>query len=198
MTSPSPTPDNIEVSATIPKEVRDYAAWLGIDLEVHPDLYVLARDGLHAPLDLPWKSATAPSGDIYFYNTDTGMTSWEHPRDAEFRERARAEVARREENNINVATSKKAKEVGQSPQRKPLSSVKKRNNTNNNNNNGNDDDDDMEYMYDTLTSPSSSQSQRSHNASTPTAAAAARSRSRQQQQQQQSVNNSLNNTPPSP
>jgi len=79
----------------ITKEVRDYASWLGIDLDRYPDLASLAYEGLYAPLPSPWKSTTTPQGDLYFYNAETKVTVWEHPEDATYRARAKAEMSLR-------------------------------------------------------------------------------------------------------
>ena len=88
-------------SSPVTKEVHDYALWLGINLETFPDLAFLALEGLRAPLPSPWRSTTTPDGDVYFYDTESGATAWEHPADATYRARAQAEIAMREAVNLS-------------------------------------------------------------------------------------------------
>ncbi|MES1909458.1 MAG: hypothetical protein MHM6MM_002189 [Cercozoa sp. M6MM] len=52
----------------------------------------LARAGLVAPLPSPWMACTTDSDDaddggVYYFNTSTGESSWEHPSDSEFKSR---------------------------------------------------------------------------------------------------------------
>ena len=60
----------------------DYAKWLGMDLETEKDLMWIAREGLKAPLPEHWKPCKAPdTGDIYYFNFQTGESVWDHPCD---------------------------------------------------------------------------------------------------------------------
>ena len=60
----------------------DYAKWLGMDLEKEKDLMWIAREGLKAPLPDNWKPCKAPdTGDIYYFNFQTGESVWDHPCD---------------------------------------------------------------------------------------------------------------------
>jgi len=68
-----------EISAA---EVEEYARWLGMDLESYPDLFWIAREGLVKPLPAPWKACQArQTGDLFFFNFETGESSWDHPCD---------------------------------------------------------------------------------------------------------------------
>ena len=64
------------------EEVIEYANWLGIDVENDHDLIWIAREGLMAPLPTDWKPCKQEnSEEIYYFNFDTGDSTWEHPCD---------------------------------------------------------------------------------------------------------------------
>ena len=53
-----------------------------MDLEKEKDLLWIAREGLRAPLPEHWKPCKVPgTGDIYYFNFQTGDSVWEHPCD---------------------------------------------------------------------------------------------------------------------
>ena len=84
-------------------EIVDYAKWLGLDLEAEKDLLWIAREGLKAPLPEHWKPCKTPgTGDIYYFNFQTGDSVWEHPCDEYYKslyakEKANLEERRRKE-----------------------------------------------------------------------------------------------------
>ena len=72
----------------------DYAKWLGMDLETEKDLMWIAREGLKAPLPEHWKPCKAPdTGDIYYFNFQTGESVWDHPCDEYYKNLYAAEKA---------------------------------------------------------------------------------------------------------
>ncbi len=81
-------------------EIVDYAKWLGMDLEAEKDLMWIAREGLKAPLPEHWKPCKTPgTGDIYYFNFQTGDSVWEHPCDEHYKSlyaAEKAELAKRE------------------------------------------------------------------------------------------------------
>ena len=60
-------------------DLVEYAAFLHLDLENEPELAWIARKGLVTPLPEGWKPCAAPSGELYYFNFDTGESVWEHP-----------------------------------------------------------------------------------------------------------------------
>lgn len=66
-------------------EVKKYAEWLGMDLEKDADLLWIAREGLKAPLPHNWKPCKTSTGEIFYYNTDTCTSFWDHPCDDHYR-----------------------------------------------------------------------------------------------------------------
>ena len=76
-------------------EIVDYAKWLGMDLEAEKDLLWIAREGLKAPLPEHWKPCKTPgTGDIYYFNFQTGDSVWEHPCDEHYKSLYAAEKAK--------------------------------------------------------------------------------------------------------
>ena len=48
-------------------------------------LLLYAPQGLVTPLPEGWKPCAAPSGELYYFNFDTGESVWEHPGDEYYR-----------------------------------------------------------------------------------------------------------------
>mmetsp|Transcript_95683 Transcript_95683/g.270789 ORF Transcript_95683/g.270789 Transcript_95683/m.270789 type:complete len:167 (-) Transcript_95683:194-694(-) len=66
-------------------EVRNYGEWLGMDPEQDRDLFHIAREGLKAPLTDGWKPCQNAEGEIFYFNFETGSSSWDHPADDMYR-----------------------------------------------------------------------------------------------------------------
>ena len=76
-------------------EMVDYAKWLGMDLATESDLLWIAREGLKTPLPEHWKPCKTPgTGDIYYFNFQTGDSVWEHPCDEHYKSLYAAEKAK--------------------------------------------------------------------------------------------------------
>ena len=57
-----------------------YARYLGIDPETEPSLLNVAREALTDPLPLGWERHLDEAYNMpFFYNTEGGFTSWQHP-----------------------------------------------------------------------------------------------------------------------
>ena len=55
------------------EEVREYAKWLGMELENDRDLFWIAKEGLKAPLPENWKPCkTVDTDEIYYFNFASG------------------------------------------------------------------------------------------------------------------------------
>ncbi|OMJ90040.1 hypothetical protein SteCoe_7722 [Stentor coeruleus] len=68
------------------EEIAEYAMFLGMSLPEDEEFLYIAREGLKAPLPEPWKPCQTKTGDIYFFNFDTGQSVWEHPCDTYYKE----------------------------------------------------------------------------------------------------------------
>ena len=57
-----------------------------MDLNAEAELMWIAREGLKAPLPEHWKPCKTPgTGDIYYFNFQTGDSIWEHPCDERYK-----------------------------------------------------------------------------------------------------------------
>ena len=66
-------------------EVRDMAEYLGIDEVAEPELMWVARQAFVAPLGEDWRELEDDAGEVYFYNPETGESTYSHPLDATFK-----------------------------------------------------------------------------------------------------------------
>ncbi|UJR13443.1 hypothetical protein I4U23_000457 [Adineta vaga] len=63
------------------EELHEYATYIGIDPEKESELLWLAKEGLMKPLPSGWKACQEENGELYYFNFDTGKSSWDHPYD---------------------------------------------------------------------------------------------------------------------
>ena len=69
------------------EELKDYAMWLGLDPKTDQDLFYIAQEALVTDLPPKWKIYQKKGEDNPFYfNTETGQSSWNHPFDSYFKE----------------------------------------------------------------------------------------------------------------
>jgi hypothetical protein len=66
-------------------DIEDYAKFLGADLPEDRDLLYIAEEGILAQLPPLWKPFKTATEDIYYFNTKTGESQWEHPCDEQYR-----------------------------------------------------------------------------------------------------------------
>jgi hypothetical protein len=67
------------------KEIKEYAEWLGMNVEEDRELLWIARDGLKAPLPPEWRPCESSDGDIFYFNFSTRESVWDHPMDDHYR-----------------------------------------------------------------------------------------------------------------
>ena len=70
-------------------EIQEYAVYIGLDPSQDSDLLYIAREGLKAPLPVPWKPCETQDGAVFYFNFETQESLWEHPCDLFYKERAR-------------------------------------------------------------------------------------------------------------
>ena len=73
-------------NAPTPEEITEYAAYLGMDPVADKDLLYIAEWALSAPLPEGWTEHVDTSGNEFYFNSMTGVSTYEHPLDGQFRE----------------------------------------------------------------------------------------------------------------
>lgn len=81
------------------EDVRRYAAFLHMKLPEDEDLLWIPREGLCAPLPAPWTACRTSEEELFYYNFDTGESSWEHPCDDYYRKQYLAQKTRKQAEN---------------------------------------------------------------------------------------------------
>lgn len=76
------------------QEIEEYAKFLGVDPATEPQLLWLGRAGLKEPMPKEWKPCKTDTGDVYYFNFETGESIWDHPMDEVFKARVETERAR--------------------------------------------------------------------------------------------------------
>eukprot|EP00929_Paragymnodinium_shiwhaense_P084906 TRINITY_DN4542_c0_g2_i1.p1 TRINITY_DN4542_c0_g2~~TRINITY_DN4542_c0_g2_i1.p1 ORF type:complete len:123 (-),score=31.97 TRINITY_DN4542_c0_g2_i1:289-657(-) len=94
-------------------EVEEYAAWLGMELPEDKEFLWIAREGLKAPLPRPWKPCQTENSEIFYFNFETGESTWDHPCDERCRrvyEERKVEKKERKEKKLQREKAEKMKE----------------------------------------------------------------------------------------
>eukprot|EP00928_Gymnodinium_smaydae_P016599 TRINITY_DN1624_c0_g3_i1.p2 TRINITY_DN1624_c0_g3~~TRINITY_DN1624_c0_g3_i1.p2 ORF type:complete len:225 (-),score=49.62 TRINITY_DN1624_c0_g3_i1:243-917(-) len=76
-------------------DIEDYARCLGMDPDEDAEFLYLAKEGLEMPLDPPWRHCESADGELFYFNFETGESSWDHPNDEDLRLRFQALKAQR-------------------------------------------------------------------------------------------------------
>ena len=69
-----------------PKQVLEYAIYIGIDPPAEAFLLWIAEDGIQAALPPNYTQHSDDKGEVYYYNSDNKESSWEHPMDDHYRQ----------------------------------------------------------------------------------------------------------------
>jgi len=72
--------DNVEL-----EELAGFAEHLGLSLPAEQDLMWICKMALNAPVPAGWTPHNDGAGNTYYYNAETGASSWDHPSDPYFR-----------------------------------------------------------------------------------------------------------------
>jgi centrosomal protein CEP164 len=88
--------DEISSHPVDARELEEYAAHIGINLELDRDLLWIAAEGLRAVPPAPWKACCEKGcTEVFYFNFSTGESVWDHPSDDMFREKVLHEMATR-------------------------------------------------------------------------------------------------------
>ncbi|EEY67937.1 uncharacterized protein PITG_18352 [Phytophthora infestans T30-4] len=66
--------------------LRDHARSLGVDPDSESYLLSLVQEALLAELPPDWEQGETEDGTLYYFNSSTEESIWEHPLDAHYRE----------------------------------------------------------------------------------------------------------------
>lgn len=66
-------------------DVKEYGKFLGMDVEADSHLLWIAKEAMEAPLPEGWTQHEDKDGFVYFYNTGTEQSTYEHPMDDFYR-----------------------------------------------------------------------------------------------------------------
>lgn len=95
------------------EEIHEYARVIGLDPDSEKNLIWIAKEGINAPLPPHWKPCQDVSGDIYYFNFETGDSIWDHPCDEYYRgivARERAKLKTEQPKSEPVKKKKKKKD----------------------------------------------------------------------------------------
>ncbi|XP_038179834.1 centrosomal protein of 164 kDa isoform X2 [Arvicola amphibius] len=116
--------DSDETYVPSEQEILDFARVIGIDPLKEPELMWLAREGIEAPLPKGWKPCQNITGDIYYFNFNTGQSIWDHPCDEHYRKLVIQErekwlapgaIKKKDKKKKKEKKNKKDKETSRSP-----------------------------------------------------------------------------------
>jgi len=77
--------DRDELLELTEDDVDEFAEWLGMDIEEDYDLIWIAEAALRAALPPQWRPCQTPEGEIFYFNFETGDSTWDHPCDDQYR-----------------------------------------------------------------------------------------------------------------
>ncbi|XP_076810122.1 uncharacterized protein LOC143452868 [Clavelina lepadiformis] len=105
------------------EEVLEYARVIGLDPGKEPELLWIAREGINAPLPSHWKPCQDTTGDIYYFNFETGDSIWDHPCDEFYRAMV---IEERQKDRLKISTT--SLDSGSKKKEKGLKKDKKKKN----------------------------------------------------------------------
>lgn len=85
--------------------LRDHAKSLGVDPDAEPHLMALVEEALLVETPEGWEQGETEDGTLYYFNTTTEESIWEHPLDAHYRELIRAKKQEHEASAVSTSSS---------------------------------------------------------------------------------------------
>ena len=67
------------------KEFLDFGLHLGVNLKKHPEFISIVWKAITSPVPSGWLIFKDKNEQVYYYNTDLDISTWEHPLDYFFR-----------------------------------------------------------------------------------------------------------------
>eukprot|EP00899_Mesostigma_viride_P023197 jgi/Mesvir1/4061/Mv10506-RA.1 len=66
------------------REIKLHAKWAGLDLELEKDLLWVIKEALTTSCGKRWMPCQTAAGEVFYFNTGNGQSSWDHPGDEAF------------------------------------------------------------------------------------------------------------------
>ena len=111
------------------EDIKDYAEWMGMNLPEDNKYLWIAKEALTAKLPAPWKQYQKKdgSGEPFYFNTETGESSWEHPLDQHFKEmyQKEKEKEKKQKNNDQPKSKQQQPKTQTKPKEKDQKQTKK-------------------------------------------------------------------------
>lgn len=85
--------------------LRDHAKSLGVDPDAEPHLMALVEEALLVETPEGWEQGETEDGTLYYFNTTTEESIWEHPLDAHYRELIQAKKQEQEVSAVSTSSS---------------------------------------------------------------------------------------------
>lgn len=73
------------------EDIHQYCEIIGLDPERDSELLWIAKEGILAKLQPPWKAINQEGVGLYYFNFETGQSMWEHPNDEFYRHKVKTE-----------------------------------------------------------------------------------------------------------
>lgn len=106
-------------------EINEYARVIGLDPDSEKNLIWIAKEGINAPLPPNWKPCQDVSGDIYYFNFESGDSIWDHPCDEYYRGIVARERAKLQATQPKSEPAKKKKKKKDKLKKQPSESASK-------------------------------------------------------------------------
>jgi len=71
--------------ANIGDRLKDFAGYLGLDIEKDKEWLWLVEEAWMSPVPKPWLELSTEEGFVYYWNEETEQSSWNHPLDRIYR-----------------------------------------------------------------------------------------------------------------
>ena len=81
------------------KEIIEFANYLNCDLKKYPFCLKYIISCMAEDLPSSWKEFTDNDGNIYYYNKDLNVTTWEHPLDDYYRKLIKKKIKKHKKKN---------------------------------------------------------------------------------------------------
>ena len=83
------------------EDINQYCSIIGLDPAKEPELLWIAKEGILAKLEPPWKAINQDDVGLYYFNFETGDSMWEHPNDHYYRQKVKTEREKKKKRKVS-------------------------------------------------------------------------------------------------